>query len=185
MVSLMLGGLGAAVAWTKVDLMMDALPLQSEMFLLIQAVTFSLLVILSLLGVIGGVMQIRGIVFVYPRLLVGHCLLVILSFALSLYLALVPLDASVVIQCAAGTRDDLIAQFCKSGWSIVNGLSVCLLGMALPVQVYAFILAINFAEDTEYDDAASISMKFPEIKSRSPIFGLSPSNYDNFLKQSV
>jgi len=147
-------------------------------------------------------MQIRGIVFVYPKLLVGHCLLVILSFALSLYLALVPLDASVVVQCAAGTRDDLIAQFCKSGWSIVNGLSVFLLGMALPVQVCAFlvavylvpvsytftdafILAINFAEDTEYDDAASISMTFPEIKSRSPIFGSSPSNFDNFLKQGV
>ncbi|THU77804.1 hypothetical protein K435DRAFT_74829 [Dendrothele bispora CBS 962.96] len=184
MLSLLIGGLGGAMSWTKVDVMRNTIPIGGEIFLLIQAITFSLLAVLALLGIAGGVAQIRGILYIYPKLLSGHYLLIITSFASSLYMVFSPLNDRAVALCLKGVNDEFIAQFCKPGWSLINGLSVCLLAVTLPVQLYTFIIAINFAEDTEYDDAASIDVKFPEIKSRNPPFGSSAGIYA-FPKQTV
>ncbi|KAF5373656.1 hypothetical protein D9758_000687 [Tetrapyrgos nigripes] len=182
----MLGALGAAMGWAKVSLMLgQSLSVKDEAILFILPSTFSLLVVISLLGVIGGIARIRSLIFSYPKLLAVHFLLLIISFALSLYSAIHSSDLSET-QCDAESLSKFMTDFCKPGWSTVNVLSVILFAVALLVQIYNFIIAINFAEDLDYDDAASTKdITFPDAKSKNSTFDLSTTSYDEFLKMKV
>ncbi|KAJ3744858.1 hypothetical protein DFH05DRAFT_1524471 [Lentinula detonsa] len=178
LVSLMLGVAGSVIGWLEIALVLDEhpLPLEDKVFLFIRTIALSLLVFLSLIGIFVGIYKRPGLAFIYSKMVASHYILLLFALASTLVLTLRSASDTSVDQCTNGTSSRMIIEFCSPGWSLVQGALICIVGTSVLVQLYAFIIAGNFAYrlDLEtalvFPDSASFrSDKFHPLEDK-PVF---------------
>ncbi|KAJ3920005.1 hypothetical protein F5877DRAFT_77554 [Lentinula edodes] len=160
--SLMLGVAGSVIGWLEIVILdKHPLPLEDRVFLFIRTIVLSLLVLLSLIGLFVGLSKRPGLAFIYSKMVASHYILLLVSLALTLVLTLRSANDSVVDQCTNGTSNRMIIEFCSPGWSMVQGALICIVGVSVLVQLYAFVMAGNFAYRLDLETA----LVFPDASS--------------------
>lgn len=158
---LMLGAAGATGSWFEVQKIEDhPIEFQDEIALFTQAIVFSLYAVFSLVGLVAGLGNNRVLAHVYSRLTAVHFVLMVLSLGFTLYYTFHPVSNGVIFNCTAGDPDQLIVQFCGKGWSLVKGIPIIAYAVSLLVQCYSFVIAVNFVEQHELDEASRWSGSF-------------------------
>ncbi|KAJ3753582.1 hypothetical protein EV360DRAFT_87644 [Lentinula raphanica] len=146
LVSLMLGVSGSVIGWLEIVLLgTHPLPLEDKVFLFIRTIILSLLVLLSLIGLVVGLPKRPGLAFIYTKMVASHYMLLLLALASTLVLTLRTVSNDTVDQCINGSSSRIIIEFCSPGWSLVQGALVCIAGTSVVVQSYAFVMAGNLA----------------------------------------
>jgi len=132
------------------------LVLYRKVAIIIQAAVFSFLFVMSLLGFIAALNQARGAVYIYSKFVFTHAALLLLSLGLTLYTTLRPdnSDPNAVAKCLNGSTSPIISQFCNQNLSLVRILSIALLGAAILVQFYAWVVSISYGEELDIEAVA-------------------------------
>ncbi|KAL0066419.1 hypothetical protein AAF712_006461 [Marasmius tenuissimus] len=163
---LIVGGAGAAGGWVQVMTTgRHPIPLEDRVGLFVFAITFSLLVILSLLGLAGGLTRSYSVTVFYKKFALGHLLLIIAALGLSLFSAIRSNDDATVQRCLGDSPDYLAEQLCAKGVSLMAGLRIGLSALALFAQFGAWIVASNFAYKLDLDSVSRRTMIFPDDSS--------------------
>ncbi|KAJ4487781.1 hypothetical protein J3R30DRAFT_3400461 [Lentinula aciculospora] len=172
LLSLMLGVTGSVIGWLEIVLLnTHTLPLEDKVFLFIRTIVLSLLVLLSLIGrhirvngfvsIFVGLSKRPGLAFIYSKMVASHYILLLLALASTLVLTLRSVNDTIVNQCTDGTSNRMIIEFCSPGWSLVQGALICIVGASVFVQLYAFVVAGNFAYRLDLETA----LVFPDSSS--------------------
>ncbi|KAK7054680.1 hypothetical protein VNI00_003143 [Paramarasmius palmivorus] len=165
LLGLIVGGAGAAAGWIKVALLdKHPLPVQDVVSIFVNAITFSLLALFSLIGVVAGFAKKHGLAVFYKRMIALQYVLMIAALAYSFYSTFRPIDDSVVERCRGDSEDEMVLQLCAKGFSLVKGFCIFLFAFALLVQFYAYVLVSNFAYKLDLEDIAGVrrTMAFPD-----------------------
>ncbi|KIK59624.1 hypothetical protein GYMLUDRAFT_673861 [Collybiopsis luxurians FD-317 M1] len=141
------------------------LPLEDKIFLFFRTIVLSMLVLISSVGIIVGSNRSIGFAFIYSKAVAIHYVLLILTLALSLISTFLPARSDIVEQCINESTSRLTIEFCTPGWSLVQGASISIVCATLLTQLYAFIIARNYADRLDLETA----MIFPEMLNLSTI----------------
>ncbi|KAG7092685.1 hypothetical protein E1B28_009018 [Marasmius oreades] len=160
------GGAGAVGGWVHViDVVgKHPIPIEDQVGVFVFAITFSLLALLSLLGLIGGLVRSYNIIIFYKNLVRGHLLLIIAALGLSLFSTIHPVDNSTIERCLGDSPDYLVKQFCVKGISLMKGLRIGISALAAINQICAWIIANNFADKLDLDSVMRRTIIFPDGK---------------------
>jgi len=162
LLSFVLGITGAVIGWLEILVLAShPLPLEDKVLLFTRTIVLSLLVLLSVVGIAVGISKRTGLTFIYSKMIASHCILLLVALAFTLVLTFRPVSDAIVDRCTNGSSNHMIVEFCTPGWSLVQGASVCIVGVSVLVQIYAFIIASNFAEQLDLETA----MLFPDLSS--------------------
>ncbi|KAJ6597160.1 hypothetical protein DFH09DRAFT_1272591 [Mycena vulgaris] len=166
LIAMMVSGPGAAGSWLEVNWMAHHPPtfMYAKIALIFQAAVFSFLFLMSFLGFVAALNRARGAVYVYSKFIFVHTAFLLLSFGLTLFTNLHPeeLDLSAFKRCLNGSTSSLIIQFCNMGLSsLIQIVTIALLGAAILVQFYAWIVSISYGEEL---DVAAAGDKFSNGK---------------------
>jgi hypothetical protein len=162
LLSFMLGAGGSVIGWLEiVSLTHHPVPLEDKIFLFIRTIVLSLLALISLAGVLVGWSKSLGFAYIYSKMVASHFLLLLVALALALAVTLQSSNDEVIKQCINGSTNRFIIEFCSPGWSLVQATSVGILGAAVLVQIYAFIIASNFVHRLDLETL----LVFPDLSS--------------------
>ncbi|KAJ7085815.1 hypothetical protein B0H15DRAFT_371532 [Mycena belliarum] len=155
LLAMMVSGPGAAGSWLEVVWMKDhPLTLYGKLTIIIQAAAFSSLFLISILGFIAALQGARGAVYIYSKFIFIHGALILLSLGLTLFGTLTPEKSNPDVEkCVNGSTSTVIVEFCKQRLSIAHILSIALIGAALAIQFYAWIVASSYGEDLDTTSA--------------------------------
>ncbi|KAL0578683.1 hypothetical protein V5O48_003303 [Marasmius crinis-equi] len=168
---LVVGGAGAAGGWVQVMTTgRHPIPLVDRVGLFVFAITFALLALLSLLGLVGGLVRNYSVTVFYKKFALAHLLLIAAAFVLSLYSSIHPNDDAVVQRCLGDSPDYLAKQLCAKGISLMAGLRIGLSALALITQFGAWVVAGNFAYKLDLDSISRRTMIFPDGNQSSSDF---------------
>ncbi|KAJ7582938.1 hypothetical protein C8J56DRAFT_956094 [Mycena floridula] len=155
LIGLMLGGAGGVGSWAEVAKIQDhPIDLLDEIALFAQAIVFSLLGVFSFIGLLGSILNNRSMVQIYSKLVAIQFVLTVASFGFTLFYTFRPVTPGVVFDCTGGNRDDIIVQFCEKGWNLVKAIPIFVYAASLLVLAYTHIIAVNFLEEMELDEAS-------------------------------
>jgi len=178
LIAMLVSGSGAAGSWLEVSWMtLHPLASRAKVAIIAQGGVFSVLFLLSCLGFISALGKQRGAVYIYSKFIFIHAPLIILSLVLTLYVDLRPesSDPKVVENCLNGSTSPIILQFCAQEGlsSVIKILPIALLGAAVLIQFYAWMVAISYGEEL---DISAIDRKLRVYNS---------SDYESSRRQSV
>ncbi|KIY65290.1 hypothetical protein CYLTODRAFT_492445 [Cylindrobasidium torrendii FP15055 ss-10] len=161
LLGMLLGISGAVGSWMEVFLLKQhPNTVEDVIALFAQAISFSAYGLFSLIGVITGLAKIRTLAYIYPRLITIHYIIMIATFSFGMYYTFRPADAIAVERCIAGDKAAFIQDFCHKGFNLIKALPIGWYVLALVIQPYAYIIAVNLAEQLEIDDIAKLPKKF-------------------------
>lgn len=140
------------------------LPTFETAVLFVQAIMFSVLGLLSIVAIVGSIANSRSASFICAKMFAIHLFLTIVSVAFVLYATLRPISNADVQSCLASSTDELVIEFCEKGFSILKALPIMFLGIVIFVQLYAYIILVNYTEKLDVDEAASIIDYAPSEK---------------------
>lgn len=145
------------------------IPVQDQVSLVFQAVVFSILVILSVFGLLCTLTKSLTAALIYSRLLVIHLIFTVLSLAFTMYSTFRPQDKDVVTACIDGSRDEFPIEFCQKGWSTVTVLPLALFTAVLFNQFYAIVIARSYVENLDITLASRFSRSLsPDFVKNDP-----------------
>lgn len=139
------GSIVTVTGWSQImQLSEHPISTANKVALYFHSITFTILAVLGLFGVLCGALRNRPMLFAYTVILP---FLVILSFssgAFVLNTIFHPKSDADIAKCVNGAKDDLTRQVCANGIAIIKGVAVAIYLVSWFLETYTAIIVYSY-----------------------------------------
>lgn len=154
-------GLAAGAGWYEIINRGKVLARNDLITLYAQTVVYTVGALVSFFGLVGTIIKRRAFVSLYSRALAFHLVFHFVTGAIHLYLLFKNTQASEIQNCVnkanstINTDPNKVTQeVCEKAFAFARGLAIALFVIICLIELYACIIASNYAAQLEEEDAA-------------------------------
>ncbi|TFK37044.1 hypothetical protein BDQ12DRAFT_685739 [Crucibulum laeve] len=175
------GGFISVISWVAISKIknLDYSVATSDLVALwIHSIIYTILVIVSIFGLIGAIIKNRNMVSNFATVLGIHLFVSVVSgiYSMVALFRLKPQDA--VNQCMGDANDTSISELCKNGAAIMKGITVTIYVLTWLVQLYAYFIVDWYAEQLE--EEMSLKQTEAVINTISPPAPVAVTTYNSY-----
>jgi hypothetical protein len=155
-------GLGAIGSWKIIADTSPTVPKGQMISIYISAGLYTLGALISLFGFIGAIIRKRSLISIYATALAFHLGFHIVSGAYALYVLFKRKNTQEVADCVAKAdtathldSNKVTKEVCEKAFAVARGISVAAFILVVLIELYACIIASNYASQLEEEETAN------------------------------